>query len=93
MPVAAPRIDERLVRFIEGSPIEDSAASITRAVGDLAWQLGLARPSYQQVRILAAGRRARRSRQEIALKVIETMYEYPGPGLAGWYQRWQRGEV
>ena len=45
------------------------------------------------MRILAAGRRARRSRQEIALKVIETMYEYPGPGLAGWYQRWQRGEV
>ena len=81
------------MRFIQGSPLDDSAASITRAAGALAWELGLARPSYQQVRVLALARRPRRSKKEIAAKVINTMYEYPGPGLAGWYERWQRGEV
>ncbi|HEY7396721.1 MAG TPA: hypothetical protein VH538_00350 [Gaiellaceae bacterium] len=51
MAVAAPRIDPRLQRLIERRA-HDSAAAVTRDVGDAAWSLGLTRPSYQQVRTL-----------------------------------------
>jgi len=93
---AAPRIDDRLVRFIEGSPFGESAAEITRAAGALAWELGLARPSYEQVRLIASYRsppvRKPTLREDIE-KAIGVMYEYPGPGLADWYQRYMRGEL
>jgi hypothetical protein len=36
-----------------------TAAEITRAVGDLAWQEGLRRPSYARVRRLVAEERSR----------------------------------
>ena len=93
---AAPRIDERLVRFIDGSPLGASAAEITRAVGALAWQLGLSRPSYEQVRFLASFRTG--AVHEPTLwddieKTLEFLSQYPGPGLADWYQRYLRGEV
>lgn len=99
--VAAPRIDERLRRFIAGSAASDSAAEITRATGELAWRLGLPRPSYQQVRVLV--RRAdpapplRPPAAKVALdavsKTLDFLYQYPGPGLEDWYIRWKRGEV
>jgi hypothetical protein len=53
--VAAPRIDERLRRFIAGTPATVTPAELTREVGELAWRLGVPRPSYEQVRRLVRG--------------------------------------
>ena len=92
---AAPRIDDRLVRFIEGSPPGESPAEITRAVGALAWQLGLARPCYEQVRVIASFRsepHREPTLREDVVAALEFVYQYPGPGLADWYQRYMRGE-
>jgi hypothetical protein len=100
---AAPRIDDRLRQFIARSGFFDSPADVTRAVGDLAWSLGLARPSYQQVRELMGGARrlepgaqgAQTSRGRVVLqnvaRVIDVLYQYPGPGLEDWYRRYSRG--
>lgn len=96
---AAPRLDDRLRRFIAGSPRWDTPAEVTRLAGELAWELGLPRPSYQQVRLLV---RSTRDRVELAtstqsltrdtlVRLIDTLYEYPGPGLAGWYDRYKKG--
>jgi hypothetical protein len=95
MPAAAPTIDDRLVRFIQGSPMDDSAAELTRATGSLAWELGLLRPSYEQVRVIARSRKPGRKRMnvETLVKVIDTLYEYPAPGLGDWYLRYTRGEI
>lgn len=96
---AAPRLDERLRRFIAGSPLDETPAAITRAAGELAWELGLARPSYQQVRLLVrASRTAPRPAStadalaSATLKTLEFLYQYPGPGLADWYRRYLHGE-
>jgi hypothetical protein len=97
--VAAPRIDERLRLFIAGAAPSASAAEITRAAGDLAWRLGLPRPSYQQVRVLVrdAGASpvedpsAARVALDVAAKVFAFLYQYPGPGLEDWYRRYKRG--
>ncbi|HEX4526634.1 MAG TPA: hypothetical protein VH108_07830 [Gaiellaceae bacterium] len=99
--VAAPRLDERLRRYIAGSPRLATAADVTRGVGDLAWDLGLPRPSYQAVRLFLALARDRTSasgaRQtapgKIVLKALDVLYEYPGPGLAGWYRRYLSGAL
>jgi hypothetical protein len=99
--VAAPRLDERLRRFIGGSPRLATAAEVTRGVGELAWDLGLARPSYQTVRLTLAGARARArvssahqtSPGRIVVKALDVLYQYPGPGLAGWYQRYLSGSL
>jgi hypothetical protein len=99
---AAPRIDRRLRRYIAGAGSFDSPAEVTRAVGNLAWELGLPRPSYEQVRHLlggavvrtvAASPAAHTSRGEVALRYVGMLWEYPGPGLADWYRRYQRGLV
>ena len=102
---AAPRIDDRLRRFIAGSPLFESPASVTRAVGDLAWELGLPRPSYQQVRQLlggavrletpAPGSQTSRGRMVIqnVNRALDFLYQYPGPGLEDWYRRYKRGLV
>lgn len=102
---AAPRIDDRLRQFIAGSSFFDSPADVTRAVGALAWQLGLTRPSYQQVRELmggavrlppiAAGSQTTTGRVVITNlgRAIDFLYQYPGPGLADWYSRYKRGLV
>ena len=102
---AAPRIDDRLRRFIAGSGVFDSPADVTRAVGDLAWQLGLPRPSYQQVRELlggaapavsiATGSQTSKGRMVITNvnRALDFLYQYPGPGLADWYSRYKRGLV
>ncbi|HEX3805853.1 MAG TPA: hypothetical protein VHV52_03640 [Gaiellaceae bacterium] len=102
---AAPRIDVRLRRYISGAPFFASPAEVTREVGDLAWQLGLPRPSYQQVRELLGGAHrpeavpvaAQTSRGHIVLRAIGTGYDfmaqYPGPGLEDWYRRYKRGLV
>jgi hypothetical protein len=96
---AAPRIDDRLRRYIAGSPRWDTPAEITRLVGELAWDLALPRPSYQQVRLLVRELRDSRDRaerspssaRETVSRIIDTLYEYPGPGLADWYERYKRG--
>src|SRR4051812_32931154 len=61
----APRISNRLRQAIErsaGSPL--GAAEICREVGELAEELGLRRPSYEQVRHLL--REARRQRRRVS---------------------------
>jgi len=100
---AAPRIDARLRQYIAGSRSFVSPAEVTRAAGELAWELGLPRPSYQQVRELMGGAnrvdrhvaRARRPAARVALSGVSTgldfLYQYPGPGLADWYERYKRG--
>lgn len=102
---AAPRIDDRLRSYIIGSPWSRTPAEVTRAVGDLAWQLGLPRPSYQQVRELMGGSTrpipapttAQTSYGRVVLRGVgqafNFMYQYPGPGLADWYRRYNRGLV
>jgi hypothetical protein len=99
--VAAPRIDDRLRLFIAEAAQSSTPAEVTRAVGNLAWRLGLARPSYQQVRVLVrasapvAAQRPSRSRVKTALEVADktlaVLYQYPGPGLENWYRRYKRG--
>jgi hypothetical protein len=49
---SAPRIDDRLRSFIAASGSRACAADVTRGTGALAEELGLARPSYQQVRVI-----------------------------------------
>jgi hypothetical protein len=100
---AAPRIDDRLRRFIVGSGRFDTPAEVTRAAGDLAWELGLPRPSYQQVRVLIAGAPlpqqatagSQTSKGRLVLHAInetlDFLYQYPGPGLAEWYRSYSRG--
>lgn len=100
---AAPRIDPRLRQFIVGSPFFASPAEVTRAAGELAWSLGLVRPSYQQVRQLMGGANrptpassaAQTSRGRVVLRyagrVLDGLYEYPGPFLGDWYERYKRG--
>jgi hypothetical protein len=98
--IAAPRLDERLRFFIAEESQSATPAEITRAVGNLAWRLGLPRPSYQQVRVLvraaepavAAQTSRARITLEVATKVVNFLYQYPGPGLGNWYQRYLRGE-
>ncbi len=99
----APRIDDRLRRFIAGSAGTDSAAAITRAAGELAWLLDLPRPSYEQVRVIVRAAEPPRAPAEpvdpIRLlagavgKTLDFLYQYPGPGLDDWYRRYKRGEV
>jgi hypothetical protein len=100
----APRIDDRLRRFIAGSAGSGSAASITRAAGELAWQLDLPRPSYEQVRIIVraaepTGAAPAEPIDPVRLlagavgKTLDFLYQYPGPGLDEWYRRYKRGEV
>jgi hypothetical protein len=98
---AAPRIDDRLRRFIAGSPRRDTPAEVTRFVGELAWDLALPRPSYQQVRLLVRELRdeaeppagSSRSTLDTMTRILETLYEYPGPGLADFYERYRRGDL
>ena len=96
--VAAPRLDERLRRFIAGSPRLATAAEVTRGVGYLAWDLGLPRPSYQAVRLTLIAARARLraqtgspTRGELALRFVDVLYQYPAPGQGGWYRRYVYG--
>ena len=100
---AAPRIDPRLRQYIAGAPFLHSPAQVTREVGNLAWTLGLTRPSYQQVRELLGGAQrpepvragTQTSRGRVILRTAIDAYgflaEYPGPGLAGMYERYKRG--
>jgi hypothetical protein len=95
VPAAAPTIDDRLLRFIHGSPPDDSPAELTRAAGELAWRLGLVRPCYETVRLIAQLREPARPRITAAtlVKVIDTLYEYPAPLLGNAYDRYRRGEL
>jgi hypothetical protein len=100
---AAPRIDDRLRRYIAGAGLFDSPAEVTRAAGELAWELGLPRPSYQQVRVLMRGGQAppakapgsQTSTGRLVLhglnQVLDFVYQYPGPGMGDWYRRYARG--
>ncbi|HXK13623.1 MAG TPA: hypothetical protein VNH45_03730 [Gaiellaceae bacterium] len=96
----APRIDERLRRLIATAPDEATAAEVTRLAGTLAGTLALPRPSYQQVRVLLKTARSTetdpvRPRWFLSAaqinEVLGFLYEYPGPGLADWYERYKHG--
>jgi hypothetical protein len=97
----APRIDERLRLLIATAPREATAAEVTRLVGALAGTLALPRPSYQQVRVLLKSARSTTSptRPRFFLsaaqinEVLGFLYEYPGPGLADWYERYKHGRL
>jgi hypothetical protein len=98
----APRIDERLRRLIATAPHEATAAEVTRLAGTLAGTLALPRPSYQQVRVLLKIARSNESdppRPRFFLtaaqinEVLGFLYEYPGPGLADWYERYKHGRL
>ena len=79
------------------------AAEVTRATGELAWSLGLTRPSYQQVRELMGGANrpvtvkaaAQTSRGRVVLgyagRFLNEMTEYPGLFLGAEYRRMRRG--
>ncbi len=68
---AAPRIDDRLRRYIAGSVFFDTPAETTRGAGELAWELGLPRPSYQQVReLMRACRPQARALRRLAWALI-----------------------
>ena len=63
MPDSAPRLSPRLLAALER--IDDGKlpiAELRRRVGTEAERLGLARPSYERVRILAHEHRGRRAR-------------------------------
>ena len=99
----APRIDDRLRRHIAGAGLFDSPAEVTRAVGALAWELGLPRPSYQQVRFLMRGTRrlasapagVQTSKGLVVLRTInrtlDFLTDYPGLGLGPIYREALRG--
>jgi hypothetical protein len=82
--------------YIAGAPATATAADITREVGDLAWELGFPRPSYQRVRLLLGERRRPRGAVSTPApgllhyvsKTIDFLYQYPGPGLENWYLRY-----
>jgi hypothetical protein len=96
---AAPRIDDRLRRFIAGS--QEPAAEVTRLVGGLAEDLHLSRPSYQQVRVLLNAARSSNvvrpafhpQTDTRLVDLLAHLYDYPGPGLADWYRRYQSGRL
>jgi hypothetical protein len=99
----APRIDDRLRRYIAGAGFFDSPAEVTRAVGALAWELGLPRPSYQQVRFLMRGPKrpgpapagVQTSTGRIVLRTVnrtlDWLTDYPGLGLGPIYREALRG--
>jgi hypothetical protein len=96
---AGPRIDDRLRRFIAGS--HEPAAEVTRRVGALAEDLHLTRPSYQQVRVLLNAAHSSSVARPVLVPhtdmrlvdLLAHLYDYPGPGLADWYRRYQRGAL
>jgi hypothetical protein len=96
---SAPRLDERLRRSIAGSPRFETAAAVTREVGELAWELGLPRPSYQAVRLALREARSgasgslmsQTSPGTIVVKTLDFLYQYPAPGLAASYRRYLHG--
>jgi hypothetical protein len=72
MPASAPRISRKLLEEIER--VDDgslSAADLCRQLGELALRLGLAQPSYQQVRVhLREIRRLRRMKGPSTASVL-----------------------
>lgn len=99
----APRIDERLRHLIATAPGAATAAEVTRLAGALAGTLSLPRPSYQQVRVLLKTARASTESSPVRPRftltaaqmneVLGFLYEYPGPGLADWYERYKHGRL
>jgi hypothetical protein len=97
----APRIDQRIRLLIATAPRKATAAEVTRLAGALAGELELARPSYEQVRVLLKAERATsdaiRVRPFLTLaqlnEVLDFLYAYPGPGLGDWYDRYKHGRL
>jgi hypothetical protein len=97
----APRIDQRIHLLIASAPREATAAEVTRLAGTLAGELALARPSYQQVRVLLNAARVAGTSDGVwpsltgaqLAAVVNFLYEYPGPGLADWYERYKHGRL
>jgi hypothetical protein len=96
---AAPRLDDRLRARIDAAGADVTAAELTRQLGELAWSLGLARPSYQRVRVLLATRRPPHAAVatpapgavHYVLRTLDFLYQYPAPGMRDWYLRYIHG--
>lgn len=81
---AAPRLDPRLLRLIE-QRVGETAADVTRAVGDGAEGLGLARPSYEQVRVWLRQAEVERDRVTTANVVLDiALRTRPAYDLPNW---------
>jgi hypothetical protein len=83
---AGPRIDSRLVAALErldrpGIPI----AETNRRVGRLARELGLVRPSYEQVRTLVHDARRRGRRSGIGDVLLDVAFRVRPPTALGDY--------
>jgi hypothetical protein len=74
MPKQAPRIDPRLVaavgQFDDGS---EPIAATNRRVGRVAEQLGIVRPSYEQVRVLVHSERCRIEEGKAKRALVESV--------------------
>jgi hypothetical protein len=75
MVTAAPRIDRRLRRTIRRLEVRYRCiADINRAVGSYSSRLGLARPSYEQVRQYVHRARSKRRRLANSLSVVADVH-------------------
>ena len=75
MPMQAPRLDRRLIAALrelddESQPIAETC----RRAGALAQHLGLARPSYEQIRVLVHAERRRAAERLAAHELAQDVY-------------------
>jgi hypothetical protein len=72
---AAPRIDARLRRLVRRLARRGaSSAEVNRAVGSYAWTIGLARPSYEQIRVLANDARLEHMARVATVELVRDVY-------------------
>jgi hypothetical protein len=80
MTAAAPRIDSRLVAAVAWLDDQrESMAETNRRIGFLARDLGLTKPSYQQVRILVKEHRRGRLRPTAGQVLIDIAFRARPP--------------
>jgi hypothetical protein len=80
VPCAAPRIDERLVAAL--ARVDQPSRPIAethRRVGRIADELGLARPSYEQCRVIVHALRSRRRGSEIGATLLDIAFRTRPP--------------
>jgi hypothetical protein len=82
VPPSAPRIDSRLIAAIAHlDDRHEPIAETNRRIGALAGDLGLARPSYQQVRLLVKDHRCGRLRPTAGQVLLDIALRIRPPEL------------